>query len=153
MRPFVIISLGLAGICFAIAQESPELLKNYGAPDVQRYRVTSEVTVTVGYGKDRTTCEVLVQRRQSSILRDETKRNSIVISSAVVERLLSELVPEWSRQGTPRILYEQMGCSRNNIADYDNVRIVRMTNDCAAGNDGRTTSVSVEWKVAQCTRE
>jgi len=152
MRPFAIVIFGLASLGFAAAQDSREVLKKYGEPDVERYRLTSDVTVTLAYGKDRTTCEVLVQRRPSSILREEAKRNSIVIPSAVVDKLLGELVPESARRGAPKIMYEQMGCGGNRIADYDNVRIAWLTNECATGSDGKITYVSVEWKVAQCTQ-
>ena len=109
MRLFVIVSLALAGLVFAMALDSREALKKYGAPDVERYRVTSEVSVTVSYGRDRTICELLIQRRPSSILHDETKKDLYGISSVVVDKLLSELVPESARRGTPRIMHQQMG--------------------------------------------
>jgi hypothetical protein len=151
MRLLAIVIFCLFGIAFAVAQDSRRVLKKYGAPDVERYRVTFDVAVTVSYGKDKTACEVLIQRRPSSILHEDTKINSIVISSAVVDKLLSELAPESARHGTPKMLFQAMGCAGNHTADYDNVRIIRLTNECGTGNDGKTTFVSVEWKVAQCT--
>jgi hypothetical protein len=149
MRPFAMIIFGLAGVAFAVAQDPGDLLKKYGPPDVERYRVNSDIAVTVAYGAGRTPCELLVQRRPSSILRSGTTTNPI--SSTVVDNLLSDLVPESTRHGTPKIMDERMGCAAQYTADYDNVRITRQTNECTSGSDEKVISVAVEWKTAQCT--
>jgi hypothetical protein len=150
MRPFATIIFGFAGVAFALAQNPGDLLKKYEPPDVERYRVSSNIALTVAYGAGRTPCELLVQRRPSSILRSGATSNPI--SATVVDQLLSDLVPESTRHGTPKTMFEQMGCAAHATADYDNVRIARQTNECTA-SDEKVVSVSVEWKTAQCTRE
>jgi hypothetical protein len=126
---------------FAGAQSNTwELTAKYGPPELERYRVTPEVSLTVEYGRDRTVCRLLVEPRTKSVSE---------ISADLVDKLLNELLPLGVRQGEARVMVEQMGCPALLSEDYDNVRIARAMNDCAPAGKN-VTSMVIEWKQPEC---
>ena len=119
-----------------------ELTAKYGPPELEQYRVTPEVSLTVEYGQDRRICRLLVEPRTKSVLE---------ISADLVDKLLNELLPLGVRQGEARAMLAQMGCPALLSEDYDNVRIARAMNDCAPAGKN-VTSLVIEWKQPQCLR-
>jgi hypothetical protein len=117
-----------------------ELTAKYGPPEIEQYRVTPEVSLTVEYGQDRAICRLLVEPRTKSVLE---------ISADLVDKLLNELLPLGVRQGEARTMLEQMGCPALLSEDYANVRIARAMNDCAPAGKN-VTSLVIEWKKPEC---
>jgi len=117
-----------------------ELTAKYGPPELEQYRVTPEISLTVEYGQDRTICQLLVEPRTKSVSE---------ISGDLVDKLLNELLPLGARQGEARTMLEQMGCPALLSEDYDNVRIARAMNDCAPAGKS-VTSMVIEWKQPEC---
>jgi hypothetical protein len=126
-----------------------ELTAKYGPLEIERYRVTPEVSLTVAYGRDRTVCQLLVEPRTASVLETAPTREPPTISADLADDLLNELLPLGVRQGEARAMVEQMGCPALLSEDYDNVRITRAINDCAPAAKN-VTSMAIQWKRPEC---
>jgi hypothetical protein len=86
-----------------------ELTAKYGPPEVERYRVTPEVNLTVAYGRDRTVCQLLVEPRTASVLETAPTGEPRTISADLADDLLNELLPLGVRQGEARAMVEPNG--------------------------------------------
>jgi hypothetical protein len=135
----------------SIAQSNTwELTAKYGPPEVERYQVTPEVSLTATYGRDRTVCQLSVEPRSAkSVSKPSASKGPITISTDLVDRLLSELLPTGARQGEARVMVERMGCPGFLSEDYDNVRITRATDECAPAGKN-VESLTIQWKRPEC---
>jgi hypothetical protein len=146
-----VVFLGLSSVVpVAFAQSNTwELTARYGPPEVERYQVTPEVSLTARYGRDRTVCQLSIEPRTASIFGPAPTGEPLTISTDLVDSLLNELLPLGVRQGEARVMVQQMGCPALISEEYDNVRITRATNDCAPPGKN-VTSMGIQWKRPEC---
>src|ERR1700729_1036647 len=138
----------------AVAQsDTLGLTARYGPPEVERYQVTPQVSLTVLYGRDRTVCQLSVEPRPStSALKPTPAKEPPTISTDLVDSLLNELLPLGVRQGEARLMAQQMSCAALLSEDYDNVRIARATNECAPAAKN-VESLTIQWKRPECPEQ
>jgi hypothetical protein len=126
-----------------------ELTAKYGPPELERYRISPEVSLTVEYGRDRAVCRLLVEPRTTSASGSAASREPVTISADLADNLLNEMLPPGVRKGEAKTMAEQMGCPGLLLEDYDNVRITRGINDCAPAAKN-VTSMTIQWKRSEC---
>jgi hypothetical protein len=125
----------------AIAQNTIELTAQYGPPEAESYQVAEGVTLTVTYGKDRQACQLVLQPRSGA---------STSTSSAVIDKLVDQLVPPRDRKGKPQQMLQQNGCAAAISEQYENVLIVRSSNECASVKEERVHSSTIQWTRPEC---
>jgi hypothetical protein len=126
-----------------------DLTAKYGPPEVERYQVTPEASLTVAYGRDRAVCQFLVEPRSTSVFWSAPTKEPRTMSVELVDRLLNELVPPGVRHGKARQMFEQFSCSALKTEDYDNVQITRATNECVPA-EKNVASIMIKWKRPAC---
>jgi hypothetical protein len=144
LRFGILPSLLFAAVQAATAQNTGESLSaTYGPPELERYTVSPDATLTVTYGRDRAVCQLALQPRPAS------HGVAATISAELADSLLNEWAPPGLLQGQARLMIEQMGCAAHKMENYDNVQISRSTNECAP-LEKNVTSLVIRWKQAEC---
>jgi hypothetical protein len=138
MRPIAALFFCLTASS-AIAQNTMELTAQYGPPELESYQVADGVTLTVTYGRDRLACNLLLQPRPGTFTE---------IPSALVDKLLDQLVSPRDRKGKAQRMFSQSGCATFSNERYENVSFGRVSNECAQPD--KVQSLHIQWTRPEC---
>ena len=128
-------------------QSSSELRSRYGEPDIERFIVRPGISLTVEYGSDRLACEMLIESPLPLFHGDEQTR---YMSSDDVTSVLDELVPVGMRGQQIGDFIQEMGRSRYDLIQYENVSIGRSTDEGVPLKPEREIRANVIFKRDVC---
>ncbi len=120
----------------------------YGAPDPSGYIVGKDVQLTAVFGSDGKACRINVRARQPQVISDP--RTPALFPAFLADRVVDKWVPAPARAGTPRIVFEQFSCSARRVEEYEAVRVLRLTNECAPVNQPNMVTLTIEWSRSAC---
>lgn len=137
---------------FALAASEPQNSSNlrarYGQPDVERFAIRPDITVTAQYGHDGKACILLIEPRQAFVHSFYEKRQS-TISKDVALELLDEAVPPATRG---KLLLgsvtAQTGCTAFETYSYENMNVGFIHSFCI--KPGGVATVQVNLKRTEC---
>jgi len=130
-----------------VPQDSTELRTRYGQPDVERFAVRPEITVTVEYGSDGKACILVIEPRQALI--HALFVSQPTISKDVAMDVLDEVAPPAARgkllQGGATL---RSGCTAFGADMYENMQIGLIQSACAEPRG--VLRVNVRFKRSAC---
>lgn len=138
---------------FALAaagpQNSSDLRARYGQPDVERFAMRPDITVTVQYGHDGKACILLIEPRQAFVHSPSYMQRAPTISVDAAWELLDEAVPPETRG---KLLFGpggfQTGCTAFELSSYENMSIGFVHSYCV--KPGGVAKVQVDFKRTAC---
>jgi hypothetical protein len=101
------------------------------------------VKIEVNYSSDHQVCKIDIQ----STVADWTKS-----TKDSLEQVLEEIVPSSKRGPSSLTLYERMSCSGRNSAEYGDMFVDRVIDDCGPGSVTSPPSTVVQYKSKDCER-
>ena len=151
---------------------SPDFHSRYGKPDVERFNVRPQFTMTVEYGSDDQPCEMMIEPRRAlfpplsgnSAQAEETDRGSAVVDGVVLKtqspdqismsledavELLDEIVP-WDMRGS-EVGRSTMAdwTNRFELVTYENA-VVGFDTEAHPGQRARVRGISINFKRDEC---
>jgi hypothetical protein len=110
-----------------IESTSTDLYVRYGEPGTERFVVRPGITLTAGYGFDRTACQMVIEPTRSIIPRVEL---ATYMLPEVVTAIIDEVLPEPDRGELILGVVTKSGCNDLETLDYQNVTITRFRHKC-----------------------
>lgn len=132
--------------CFGAAQTSGEFHSRYGESDTERFNIRDGIGVTVEYGSDGLACQMEIKPQTLLIQRPQQK----LMAPELIDGMIDEVVPPDTWGKKVNIMIEQMGCSREVVDYYENVKIGRLTDQCVPLKPEREASVTIVFKRQAC---
>ena len=128
-------------------QDSFDLRARYGEPEVERFTIRPDVTMTAEYGPDGKACVLTIKPRQEFL--HELMMHSPTMTRETAMDVLDQVVPE-TRRGKDRQLHAAMqdGCGAIEFLDYENVSVSLGLDACASPS--RVQNLSVQFKRSAC---
>jgi hypothetical protein len=124
-------SLAFVALAAAGPQNSSDLRARYGQPDVERFAMRPDITVTVQYGHDGKACILLIEPRQAFVRSPSHTQRLPTISVDAAWELLDEAVP---RETRGKLLGPgpsfQSGCTAFETNFYENMSICFVHSYC-----------------------
>ena len=140
--------LAFSALAASEPQNSSNLRARYGQPDIERFAIRPEITVTAQYGHDGKACILLIEPRQAFVHSFYEQRQP-TISKDVALELLDEAVPPATRGklllGGATV---QTGCSAFESDSYENMKIGFVHSFCI--KPGGVAKVQVNFKRTEC---
>lgn len=130
-------------------QSSFDLRARYGEPDVQRFAIRPDITMTVEYGDDHQACILEIEPRQGFIHGFPGSQDSFAKETAF--QLLDEVAPPEIRGKERLPLFSggfQSSCGGGTFGAYDNVQVSAGLDYCKTPVGVR--SLNVQFKRAAC---
>jgi hypothetical protein len=127
-------------------QYSRDLRARYGEPDVERFAVRPDVTMTTEYGPDGKVCELIVEPRQPFLRPSHTPGPTMERETAM--DVLHQVVPETRGHEIRRLGGMQDGCGAIEFMAYENISISLGEDACA----GRVQSLGVQFNRDACAQ-
>ncbi len=131
------------------AQTSQELHSRYGEPDIERFNVRPGIGVTLEYGSDGLTCQMVIEAQQPLVHREQPRRK---MAPDVVDGIIDEMVPPEVRGRKVDDLLQSTGCGQSHVDFYENVSISRSTDHCLPLKPERDGSVTIVFKRQTCPK-
>ena len=133
------------------APTAEDVHKLYGEPEMERFAVGNGITVTVEYGPDRATCQILIAPRRLLV---EVNSPDQLISSPGVSRVLQELLPPTTLGKQLDSESIQAGGDTLLRADYENASIRRFcsTPSCISSTENQDVRTLVVFKRDACPK-
>ena len=132
--------------CVCMAQTSKMLRARYGEPDVERFIARPNITATIEYGNDGSTCQIVIEAQKPLVRLDQSVKH---IKREEVSAIIEELVPHssWGREVFK--FNEEMGCARGETIEYENVVVSRNWDQCTSSPE-RESTATVTFKRNSC---
>jgi hypothetical protein len=131
-----------------LAPSSQDLHSRYGRPDIERFTVAPGISLTVEYGSDRQACELRIEPTQSLI--HSVTPNDFLMPEAEVSKVIEEVAPAGSRGKLIKTGGFQASCGLGNIAEYENVSILRESTACSHSSPYTDVGTMVVFKRDIC---
>jgi hypothetical protein len=139
----------LGAVGFLLTPSSQELRHRYGEPDVERFIARPGIGLTVEYGSDHLTCQLLIEPPQSFVHQDEQAK---LMSSDAVSQVLEEIVPLTSRGKEISSVISQSGCNVARITEYESVSIMRSRHTCEPSSPEQDVRTIIFFKRDICPK-
>lgn len=137
-----------------LAQTPSELRRKYGKPEtlshkssqvlVERYKVGSNITITVKFTAQGRACQLRIEPRPVQM--DDPR--DAVIPSALAYKLTEDLAPTAARGRLIKSSNVELGCATVAYNEYEQVMIAVATR--CTQKSGGTYSVNIRWKDTAC---
>ena len=144
----LISTLVFLALAAATPQDSFDFRMRYGQPDVERFALRADMTLTVEYGSDGKACLLKIEPRQAAISALNFDRPSM--SQDAAKDLLNEVVPLETRgKPFPGGGFFQASCGAASRENYENVHIGMSYNACKKPTE--ILEVNVTFTRSVCT--
>jgi hypothetical protein len=143
----LIASLLIVSFGLPVGQTSQTLRDRYGEPDIERFTAARDIGLTVEYGSDGLVCQIVIERRQPLLHREQVGN---YMAPEAVSEIIDELVPAVSRGRTINSTLESMGCAEGRIDEYENVWIARHSDVCVPLKPERESTATAVFKRRSC---
>jgi hypothetical protein len=121
--------LAFLALAATATQDSFDFHKRYGQPDVERFALRPDITMSVEYGSDGKACLLKIEPRQAAI--SALNFNRPIMSQEIAKELLNEVAPPETRgKPVPGGGSFQAGCGGFIVETYENVHIGTTFNAC-----------------------
>jgi hypothetical protein len=145
--PAILVTFGFAA---ALLQDSFDLRKRYGPPDVERFAIRPDITMAVEYGSDGKACIVEFEPRQAFI--HGMYIPELTFSKETALELLDEVTPPEIRGEEKTSLFGsggfQSSCIGGVFGEYENIQVSAGMHMCKTPIAVR--SLSVRFKRPAC---
>jgi hypothetical protein len=144
-----VLSRGLVFIVLAVAtpRDSLNLHTRYGQPDLERFTIRPDITLTVEYGPDGKACVTNIEPRQAFI--HETYFPLPTMTEETAQSLLSEVAPPETRgKGSEEIGFQS---SRNVIRTFAYEKVTINLHVDVSPTEGGVRDAWVDFKRAECS--
>jgi hypothetical protein len=128
-------------------QDSFDLRARYGDPDVERFAIRPDVTMTAAYGKDGKASELSIAPRQQFLRQSFTPGPTMEREAAM--DLLNEVMPETGGKYNGPGAAMQDGCGAIAFMFYKNISVSVGLDPCVSPN--RVRSIGVRPKLPTAT--
>ena len=145
MRPWVITTLSclisLAGFEVSLIGRFSGVPRGYGPPVEEVFTIRPGITVTVAYGDNQQVCKLDIR----------PNRNASVISATLIQQVVDEIVPPFSRGNPGRQSFSCAGASCWKMAEYEKFSIGQAAGDVTPNPDSQTQNSlgTVQFKSCQ----
>jgi hypothetical protein len=139
-----VIILALAAVT---PQDSLDLRARYGEPDLERFAIRPDVTMTAQYGKNGKASELSIELRQQFLRQSFTSGPTMEQEAAM--NLLNEVLPETRGKYKGPKAGMQDGCAAIGFMFYKNISVSVGLDPCVSPN--RVRSVGVRPKLPTAT--
>lgn len=154
LRTVLLLSFLLFAIV-AASQTASDFATRYGDPDAERFVIRPAITLVVGYGPDRTACQMIVQPKRPLGLRAPILKNddeSELIAREMVPEILDELLPESAKENLLTNIEQVVGCDVQVLTTFYNVTINDASQERACHTSERgVANVQIVRKNEHCS--
>ena len=127
---------------------TPQSLRDrYGDPDIERFTAAGDIGLTVEYGSDGLACEIVIERKQPLLHREQVGN---YMAPEAVSEIIDALLPSAGRGRSINSMWESMGCAEGRIEEYENVWIARHSDMCVPLKRERESTATVAFKRQSC---
>ena len=127
---------------------TPQSLRDrYGDPDIERFTAAGDIGLTVEYGSDGLACEIVIERKQPLLHREQVGN---YMAPEAVSEIIDALLPPAGRGRSINSMWESMGCAEGRIEEYENVWIARHSDMCVPLKRERESTATVAFKRQSC---
>ena len=107
----------------------------FGPPVSEQFLAAPSIKVTATYDDKRTAKEIQIEPA------DQTQK----IVAAEGDQIVRDLVPPWTRLGTPRSGIMFMGCNELRVEEWENVTITRSYHHCNMPAEDQMVQATIRW--------
>lgn len=103
-----------------LGQTVPDFIGRYGNAEVERFLISTDITLTAAHGADRSACEMKIEPKHSILT--ESDRH-VGMAPETAERIVDDLIPTSERGILLNHIIANMGAAEERIFQYQNVTI------------------------------
>ena len=110
--------IAITSVC--LGQAASDFIGRYGDAEVERFSISTDITLTAAYGADRSACEMKIEPKHSILT--ESDRH-VGMAPEIVERIIDDLIPTSERGILLDHIIANMGAAEEQVFQYQNVTI------------------------------